>query len=63
MFYIFFGRLQMAPAGPSSIVEMNEVVLSFLFGIFVFNEYPDWLSVLGTVIIVSTTLALSLFIN
>ena len=53
----------MAPAGPSSIVEMNEEVRPYLFDIFVFDEYTDWLSVLGTVIIVSTTLALSLFIN
>ncbi|KAI8141581.1 hypothetical protein BJV82DRAFT_518116 [Fennellomyces sp. T-0311] len=50
--------LQLAPAGPASVMRMNEVVLAFLFGIFIFQEYPDVLSVLGAIIILATTTAL-----
>ncbi|KAI9488932.1 hypothetical protein BDB00DRAFT_845766 [Zychaea mexicana] len=50
--------LQMAPAGPASVMRMNEIVLAFLFGICIFSEYPDWMSVLGATIIISTTTAL-----
>ncbi|KAI8139328.1 hypothetical protein BJV82DRAFT_628007 [Fennellomyces sp. T-0311] len=50
--------LQMAPAGPASIMRMNEVVLAFVFGVLIFKEYPDILSVAGAVIILVTTTVL-----
>ncbi len=34
-------RLQMAPAGPGTLMRMNDVVFAFLFGIFILHEYPD----------------------
>ncbi|KAI7852845.1 hypothetical protein BDC45DRAFT_484829 [Circinella umbellata] len=51
--------LQLAPAGPASMIRMLEVVLAFFFGIVIFQEYPDWLSILGSVIIVGTTTVLA----
>ncbi|KAI8141582.1 hypothetical protein BJV82DRAFT_670493 [Fennellomyces sp. T-0311] len=50
--------LQMTPAGPASVMRTNEVVLAFIFGIFIFNEYPDLLSVTGAAIIIATTTVL-----
>ncbi|KAI9491162.1 EamA-like transporter family-domain-containing protein [Zychaea mexicana] len=50
--------LQMAPAGPGTLMCMNEIVFAYLFGLFIFQEYPDWMSVVGAVIIMSATAAL-----
>ncbi|KAI9278214.1 hypothetical protein BDA99DRAFT_553877 [Phascolomyces articulosus] len=52
--------LQMTPAGPASLMSMNSLVLSFLYGVFLFGEYPDVLGVLGAIIIAVTTAALAL---
>ncbi|CAO3597527.1 unnamed protein product [Absidia cylindrospora] len=52
--------LQMAPAGPGTLMRMNDVVFAFLFGIFILHEYPDVYSVSGASLIVLMTTALGL---
>ncbi|KAI9488968.1 hypothetical protein BDB00DRAFT_941974 [Zychaea mexicana] len=51
--------LQLAPAGPASVMRMSEVAYAFLFGMLVFNEYPNLVTLTGVVIIVVTTSALA----
>ncbi|KAI8636983.1 hypothetical protein BD408DRAFT_396476 [Parasitella parasitica] len=50
--------LQMAPAGPGTLMRMNDVVFAFLFGIFILHEYPDIYSISGASIIVLMTSAM-----
>ncbi|KAG2217232.1 hypothetical protein INT45_012691 [Circinella minor] len=58
--HCFMGKgLQLAPAGPASVMRMVEICLAFMFGILVFHEYPDLLSVLGATIIAGTTTLLA----
>ncbi|KAI8147183.1 hypothetical protein BJV82DRAFT_598089 [Fennellomyces sp. T-0311] len=52
--------LQLAPSGPGTLMCMNEIVFAFLFGVFVFHEYPDWMSILGATMIVGVCTALGL---
>ncbi|KAI8343571.1 hypothetical protein BC941DRAFT_367515 [Chlamydoabsidia padenii] len=52
--------LQMAPAGPGTLMRMNDVVFAFLFGIFILHEYPDIYSIAGASLIVLMTTALGL---
>ncbi|KAI8373203.1 uncharacterized protein BYT42DRAFT_501056 [Radiomyces spectabilis] len=52
--------LQLAPAGPGTLMRMNDVVFAFLFGIFILHEYPDFYSILGAIVIVGMTTALGL---
>lgn len=52
--------LQMAPAGPGTLMRMNDVVFAFLFGIFVLHEYPDAYSISGASIIVLMTSAMGI---
>ncbi|KAF7721482.1 hypothetical protein EC973_004639 [Apophysomyces ossiformis] len=52
--------LQLAPAGPGTLMRMNDVVFAFLFGIFILHEYPDSYSIVGACIIVVMTTALGL---
>ncbi|KAI8149951.1 hypothetical protein BJV82DRAFT_4949 [Fennellomyces sp. T-0311] len=52
--------LQLAPAGPGTLMRMNDVVFAFIFGIFILHEYPDIFSVTGTIIIVTMTTAIGL---
>ncbi|KAI9491490.1 hypothetical protein BDB00DRAFT_789482 [Zychaea mexicana] len=52
--------LQLVPAGPGTLMRMNDVVFAFIFGICVLHEYPDIFSVTGTLIIVSMTTAIGL---
>ncbi|GAN07981.1 solute carrier family 35 member G1-like [Mucor ambiguus] len=52
--------LQMAPAGPGTLMRMNDVVFAFLFGIFVLHEYPDVYSISGASIIVLMTSAMGI---
>ncbi|KAG0175469.1 hypothetical protein DFQ28_000773 [Apophysomyces sp. BC1034] len=52
--------LQLAPAGPGTLMRMNDVVFAFLFGIFILHEYPDSFSILGACLIVGMTTALGL---
>ncbi|KAI8147188.1 hypothetical protein BJV82DRAFT_598099 [Fennellomyces sp. T-0311] len=62
----FFGQclinlgLQMAPTGPGTLMCTNEVVFAFLYGILIFHEYPDYLSIIGAITIMSTTIGLGL---
>ena len=48
----------MAPSGIGTLMCTNEVWLSFLFGLVVFEEYPDYLSVLGAILIMSVSVSL-----
>ncbi|KAI8147143.1 hypothetical protein BJV82DRAFT_643125 [Fennellomyces sp. T-0311] len=50
--------LQLAPAGPGTLMCMNEIVFAFLFGIFIFDDFPDYLSILGAAIIIVASTAL-----
>ncbi|CAO0793567.1 unnamed protein product [Mucor circinelloides] len=52
--------LQMAPAGPGTLMRMNDVVFAFLFGIFILHEYPDIYSISGASIIVLMTSAMGI---
>ncbi|KAI8382339.1 hypothetical protein BD560DRAFT_386289 [Blakeslea trispora] len=52
--------LQMAPAGPGTLMRMNDVVFAFLFGIFILNEYPDIYSVTGAILVVLMTSAMGI---
>ena len=50
----------MAPAGPGTLMRMNDVVFAFLFGIFILHEYPDIYSVSGASLIVIMTSAMGI---
>ncbi|KAI9032537.1 hypothetical protein CLU79DRAFT_859209 [Phycomyces nitens] len=52
--------LQLAPAGPATLMRMNDVAFAFLIDIFIFHQFPDIFSVLGASIIVCMTTALGL---
>ncbi|KAI8376641.1 hypothetical protein EDC96DRAFT_495297 [Choanephora cucurbitarum] len=52
--------LQMAPAGPGTLMRMNDVVFAFLFGILILNEYPDAYSVTGATLVVLMTSAMGI---
>ncbi|KAJ2398782.1 hypothetical protein GGI23_003039 [Coemansia sp. RSA 2559] len=64
--FAFFGQvllnrgLQLAPAGPGTLMRNLDVVFAFLFGITLFGEIPDWISVSGSVVIISCTVAMGL---
>ncbi|KAI9278216.1 hypothetical protein BDA99DRAFT_491474 [Phascolomyces articulosus] len=47
--------LQMAPAGFVALINANSLPLGLLFGVFMFKEYPDTLSLLGAAIIGAAT--------
>ncbi|KAI9491496.1 hypothetical protein BDB00DRAFT_832495 [Zychaea mexicana] len=47
--------VQLAPAGPATLMCMNDIVFAFIFGICFFDEYPDVLSVLGALLIMTMT--------
>ncbi|KAI7850408.1 hypothetical protein BDC45DRAFT_446999 [Circinella umbellata] len=50
--------LQMAPSGIGTLMCTNEIWLSFLFGAVVFEDYPDYLSVLGAILIMTVSVSL-----
>lgn len=52
--------LQLAPAGPGTLMRMNDVAFAFAFGILILHEYPDLYSVTGAVLVVGTTVAMGL---
>ena len=60
LFFSFVLRFQITPAGSAAIINMNGLVLSFINGIFIFGERPDWLNILGAVIIAVTTAMLAM---
>ncbi|KAG0164896.1 hypothetical protein DFQ30_009249 [Apophysomyces sp. BC1015] len=43
--------LQLAPAGPGTLMRMNDVVFAFLLSIGILHEYPDLYSILGACLI------------
>ncbi|KAJ1751568.1 hypothetical protein LPJ79_001942 [Coemansia sp. RSA 1821] len=43
--------LQLAPAGPGTLMRNLDVVFAFVFGISLFDEVPDWISVGGAMVI------------
>ncbi|KAI9244862.1 hypothetical protein EDC94DRAFT_629107 [Helicostylum pulchrum] len=47
----------MASAGPGTLMRMNDVVFTFLFDIFILNEYPDVYSIFGVSIVALVTSA------
>ncbi|KAI9278207.1 hypothetical protein BDA99DRAFT_491456 [Phascolomyces articulosus] len=51
--------IQMAPAGPASFIRVGDIILAGVFDIFIFHEYPDCLSILGSIIIVGATTVLA----
>ncbi|KAJ2586573.1 hypothetical protein H4R99_008417 [Coemansia sp. RSA 1722] len=50
--------LQLAPAGPGTLMRNLDVVFAFIFGIALFDEVPDWISVAGATVIVGCTVAM-----
>ncbi|KAJ1645164.1 hypothetical protein LPJ64_003232 [Coemansia asiatica] len=50
--------LQLAPAGPGTLMRNLDVVFAFIFGITLFDEIPDWISVAGAFVIIGCTLAM-----
>ncbi|KAJ2452673.1 hypothetical protein GGF42_003974 [Coemansia sp. RSA 2424] len=52
--------LQLAPAGPATLMRNLDVVFAFVLGITLFDEIPDLVSVLGAVLIVACTVAMGL---
>ncbi|KAI8147173.1 hypothetical protein BJV82DRAFT_598065 [Fennellomyces sp. T-0311] len=54
--------LQMAPAGPGSVIRMTRIVFATILGIFIFHEYPDALSLAGIAMITTGAGALILII-
>lgn len=50
----------MAPAGPGTLMRMNDVVFAFLFGTLILHEYPDTYSISGATIIVLMTSAMGI---
>ncbi|GAA5808378.1 hypothetical protein MFLAVUS_001769 [Mucor flavus] len=52
--------LQRAPAGPGTLMRMNDAVFAFLSGIFILHEHPDIYSISGASIIVLMTSAIGI---
>ncbi|KAJ2909544.1 hypothetical protein GGI21_001776 [Coemansia aciculifera] len=52
--------LQLAPAGPATLMRNLDVVFAFVLGITLFGEIPRLASVLGAVLIVACTVAMGL---
>ncbi|KAJ2800014.1 hypothetical protein H4R20_004220 [Coemansia guatemalensis] len=52
--------LQLAPTGPGTLMRNLDVVFSFIFGISLFGEIPDWTAVIGSFVIVACTVAMGL---
>ncbi|KAJ1729653.1 hypothetical protein LPJ61_003416 [Coemansia biformis] len=53
--------LQLAPAGPATLMRNLDVVFAFVLGVALFDEIPDALSVAGAGIIVSSTVAMGIY--
>ncbi|ORX89778.1 hypothetical protein K493DRAFT_340412 [Basidiobolus meristosporus CBS 931.73] len=50
--------VQLAPAGPIMLMRNFDIVFAFLFGILLFKEVPDSVSIIGTVLIIGGTLTI-----
>ncbi|KAJ2769552.1 hypothetical protein IWQ56_002506 [Coemansia nantahalensis] len=53
--------LQLAPAGPATLMRNLDVVFAFALGVALFGEIPDALSVAGAATIVASTAAMGLY--
>jgi drug/metabolite transporter (DMT)-like permease len=54
--------LQLAPAGPGSLMRTLDIVLSFLLGFFI-GETPQWTSYLGASLILIFTMVVGIYKN
>lgn len=52
--------LQLAPAGPGTLMRNLDVVFAFIFGITILGEIPRWTSVVGAIIILSCTIGMAM---
>ncbi|KAJ2157036.1 hypothetical protein GGF46_004781 [Coemansia sp. RSA 552] len=52
--------LQLAPAGPGTLMRNLDVVFAFIFGITLFDEILRWSAVFGALVIVGCTAAMGL---
>ncbi|KAJ1984874.1 hypothetical protein H4R33_004234 [Dimargaris cristalligena] len=52
--------LQLCRAGPATLMRNLDVVFAFIFGITIFHEIPDVLSITGALIIVTCTVGMGL---
>ncbi|KAJ1968832.1 hypothetical protein H4R35_006316 [Dimargaris xerosporica] len=52
--------LQMCRAGPATLMRNLDVVFAFAFGIFLFGEIPDLLSITGAVLVLGCTVGMGL---
>ncbi|KAK9759951.1 hypothetical protein K7432_016497 [Basidiobolus ranarum] len=50
--------VQLAPAGPIMLMRNFDIVFAFTFGILLFNEVPDGVSIIGTLLIIGGTLTM-----
>ncbi|KAI9491495.1 EamA-like transporter family-domain-containing protein [Zychaea mexicana] len=47
--------VQLAPAGSATLMCMNDIIFAFIFGILLFDEYPDAISIIGAILIIVMT--------
>ncbi|KAI9256234.1 hypothetical protein BY458DRAFT_492562 [Sporodiniella umbellata] len=47
--------LKMAPFGLASVIQTGDVLLAYLFGLFFFQEYPSFSTLLGCFVVVLST--------
>lgn len=47
--------LQMANAGPATLMRNLDVFFAFVFGVLLFDEIPVWTSIVGSILIAGTT--------
>ncbi|PHZ15828.1 uncharacterized protein RHIMIDRAFT_198930 [Rhizopus microsporus ATCC 52813] len=47
--------LKMAPTGLASVIQASDVVLAFIFGIALFKEYPEFSTIVGSMVVVLMT--------
>lgn len=52
-----------APAKEISVFDYTQVLFAAMLGMIFLNQYPDWLSILGYVIIIGSAVAKYIFIN
>ncbi|KAJ1898811.1 hypothetical protein LPJ66_002515 [Kickxella alabastrina] len=50
--------LQLAPAGPGTLMRNLDVVFAVVLGITLFDEVPDWIGLVGALVIVGCTVAM-----
>jgi drug/metabolite transporter (DMT)-like permease len=52
--------LQLAPAGPGTLMRNLDVAFAFFYGITIFNEIPDFYSISGAILIVGCAVIMGL---